>query len=162
MAAGGTEARRGAGTAREPGRAAGGAAEPESESDSEKATRAAAEWLAIVDAGNYGESWKQASDAFRANMTRFGKGAGFWERALETSRKPLGTIVRRRVTRAAETDPMPGLPEARATKYIEVVYRSEFENEPAASETLVMALDPDGEWRVFNYVIRRGNDRENR
>jgi Protein of unknown function (DUF4019) len=115
---------------------------------------AGARWLALVDAGKYEESWGAASDTFRANMTRFGKGAGFWERALETSRKPLGPLVRRTVTRAGETDPMPGVPAVGTTKYIEIAYHSEFEHERVATETLVVALDADGAWRVFNYIIR--------
>lgn len=147
----------GAVAVQDPGRRAksGPESESESASDSEKATAAAATWLAIVDDGRYEESWKEASETFRANMSRFGKGEGFWEKALETSRKPLGALVRRSVIRAQPTAPMPGVPAGEATKYIEVVYRSEFDREREATETLTIALDADGAWRVYNYVIRR-------
>jgi Protein of unknown function (DUF4019) len=123
------------------------------ESD-DAAEHAAARWLGLVDEGRYEESWEAASEAFRANMTRFGKGKGFWERALETSRRPLGALAERSVSRTGDGAPMPGDPAA-ATKYLEVVYHSEFEHERDVTETVVMILDPDGLWRVYNYVIRR-------
>lgn len=57
------------------------------------------------------------------------------------------------VTRVAPTSAMPGGPGGR--RYVELVYDSRFQNADAVTETLVMTLDDDGAWRMFNYVVRR-------
>ncbi|MGH9322481.1 MAG: DUF4019 domain-containing protein [Vicinamibacteria bacterium] len=128
-----------------------GALEPSEEA----AKTAAASWLALVDRGSYEESWHKASEAFRLNMARFGKSVGFWVKSLETSRKPLGDIDARTVTRTAEAKGMPGASED--GRYLELMYESRFEEAETMTETLVMTLDGDGVWRMFNYVIHAGN-----
>jgi hypothetical protein len=122
-------------------------------SEEAAAKTAASSWLAIVDAGRYEESWEEASVAFRENMARFGKSREFWVKALGAARTPLGKTLSRSVSRVAETDAMPGGPEGR--RYLELVYESRFENAEAVTETVVVTLDDDGLWRVFNYLVRR-------
>ncbi len=122
-------------------------------SEDDAARAAASSWLAIVDGGRYEESWEEASVGFRENMARFGKSMDFWVKALGAARTPLGPTVSRTVTRVAPTEAMPGVPEGR--RYLELVYDSRFENAYAVTETLVMTLDEDGDWRMFNYLVRR-------
>jgi hypothetical protein len=122
-------------------------------SEDAAASAAASSWLAIVDAGRYEESWEEASVGFRENMARFGKSMEFWVKALGAARTPLGSTVSRTVTRVAPTEAMPGGPEGR--RYLELIYDSRFENADAVTETVVMTLDDDGAWRMFNYVVRR-------
>jgi hypothetical protein len=120
------------------------------------ARAAASAWLGIVDSGRYEESWEEASVAFRENMTRFGKSSGFWVKALGASRQPLGPMVSRALTRVAPTSAMPGGGGGR--RYLELVYGSGFENADRVTETVVMTLDDDGVWRMYNYAVRREPD----
>ena len=115
---------------------------------------AASSWLAIADQGRYEESWEEASSAFRENMARFGKSKSFWVKALGASRGPLGAAISRTVNRVAPGEGMPGGPEGR--RYLELVYESRFESAETVTETVIMTLDDDGAWRMFNYVIHRG------
>ncbi len=55
----------------------------------EKAARAAAEaWLALVDAGNNGQSFSEAAALFRGTLDQAG-----WERAVHGVRDPLGKVI---------------------------------------------------------------------
>jgi hypothetical protein len=122
-------------------------------SEDAAARAAASSWLSVVDAGRYQESWEEASAAFRENMARFGKSVEFWVKALGAARTPLGSPVSRSVIRVAPIDAMPGGPAGR--RYLELVYDSDFEHADPVTESVVMTLDDDGVWRMFNYVIRR-------
>jgi hypothetical protein len=43
---------------------------PAAENPEKAARKSAIEWLALVDAGKYGESWTEASEAFKAAVSR--------------------------------------------------------------------------------------------
>jgi hypothetical protein len=49
------------------------------------ATAAAEQWLAIMDAGHYGQSWDQASSLFQSKISK-----ADWEQAANQVRTPLG------------------------------------------------------------------------
>ena len=53
-----------------------------------KAFEAAQKWLALVDQGEYGESWETASDYFRGAVTE-----KQWQQALTAVRSPLGKVT---------------------------------------------------------------------
>lgn len=118
----------------------------------EEAVAAAAKWLRLVDEGNYDESWAAASEAFHTNMARFGKDEEAWVEALGVSRAPLGEIRSRTVIENEEGGGMPGGPEGR---YRQIEYESHFEKKSQVRETIVMTLERDGAWRMFNYLIDR-------
>ena len=116
-------------------------------------SRSAAErWLELIDEGRYEESWDAASPRFRRNMSRFGKRVGFWVKALATSRGSLGEAETRRLVRSHERTSMPG---TEAGQFVDLVYRGDFAAHEAVVETIVVTLDDDSEWRVYDYVIRR-------
>ena len=52
------------------------------------AAEAAAQWLLLVDSGQYGESWFQASTDFRGAASK-----EQWIHALNTVRLPLGKLL---------------------------------------------------------------------
>lgn len=117
------------------------------------AARTAAEhWLEIVDDGRYEESWEAASPRFRRSMARFGKGSGFWVKALTTSRGSLGEVETRTLIRSQESTSFPG---ADPGRFYELVYQGDFHAHEAVFETIIVTLDDDSEWRVYHYVIRR-------
>ncbi|MGE5412935.1 MAG: DUF4019 domain-containing protein, partial [Syntrophomonadaceae bacterium] len=123
------------------------AADPAKAADAEKAAESSAQsWLAMVDAGKYGESWDAAAALFKGAMSR-----SQWEGALEKVRRPLGKVVSRKL-RGAKF--MTELPNAPAGEYVVIQYDTEFENRPGATETITPMKDKDGAWRVSGYFIK--------
>jgi len=56
------------------------------------ATDASVQWLALVDSGQYAESWFQAASAIRGKVSK-----EQWKSALDAARAPLGKIESRRL-----------------------------------------------------------------
>ena len=117
--------------------------------DNEKEAAAfavAQQWLGLVDQGKYDESWKEASTVFRNAVT-----AAQWEQLVETSRKPLGKLLTRKVSSKTYTTSLPGVPDG---QYVVIEFETSFENKKAAIETVTPMLDKDGTWRVSGYYIK--------
>jgi hypothetical protein len=113
---------------------------------SEGAAGAAAQkWLAVVDTGNYADSWKQAASAFRKAVT-----AEQWSAALNASRGSYGALVSRKLKKAEYRTSLPGAPDG---QYVVLQYDSSFEHKKAAVETVTPMKDADGVWRVSGYFI---------
>lgn len=116
-------------------------------SGKEKAAVASAEkWLALVDSGQYAESWKAAATYFRNNVTE-----QKWNEAMQGIRKPLGELVSRKLKAAAYKSSLPGAPDG---EYVVMQFDSSFSNKKAAVETVTDVLDNDGKWRAAGYFIR--------
>ena len=110
------------------------------------AQQSAESWLALVDSGKYGESWEQASQFFKAAVTK-----EQWQSALRASREPLGKVLSRNLKSAAFRKTLPGAPDG---EYVVIQYDSSFEHKQSAAETITPMLDKDGEWRVSGYYIK--------
>jgi CubicO group peptidase (beta-lactamase class C family) len=118
-----------------------------SEADNVTVAQAAAQaWLAIVDAGRYGESWDQAASGFKSGVTK-----ERWEGMAGPVRKPLGAVKSRTVKSAKYSRTLPNAPPG---EYVLIVYDSSFDGLPAANETVAMTRDKDGKWRAGGYYIR--------
>ncbi len=117
------------------------AGEPE-----KKGTQAAESWLALVDAGEYGQSWEEAAVFFKSAVPKED-----WERSLEAFRTPLGAVVSRSVTSATYATSLPGAPDG---EYVVIQFETSFANKKAAVETVTPMKDPDGAWRVSGYYIK--------
>src|SRR5262245_39053185 len=79
----------------------------QAEEGREKAAESAAlRWLALVDAGHYAESWKDASSAFRKAVTQ-----AQWEAAIQAARAPFGRLLSRRMKGAEYRTSLPGAPD---------------------------------------------------
>ena len=104
-------------------------------------------WLALVDSGQYGESWFQASSDFRGAASK-----EQWIHALNTVRAPLGTLVSRHLKSATHTTK---LPNARPGDYVVVQYDTSYEKAPGMLEVVVAILEKDGAWKVSGYFIKR-------
>ncbi|MGO9120556.1 MAG: DUF4019 domain-containing protein [Desulfomonilaceae bacterium] len=120
-----------------------GAADNEKEA---AAVRVAEQWLGLVDQGKYDESWKETSTVFRNAVT-----AAQWEQLVQTSRKPLGKLLTRKVGSKTYTTSLPGVPDG---QYVVIEFETSFENKKAAIETVTSMLDKDGTWRVSGYYIK--------
>ncbi len=110
------------------------------------AEQSAKTWLALVDAGKYGESWSSAAEAFKAAMSQ-----AQWQGALEKVRAPLGKVVSRKLKGAKFTREIPGAP---AGEYVVIQYDTDFEKKSGAVETITPMKDKDGAWRVSGYYIK--------
>jgi len=102
--------------------------------------RSARDWLAIVDAGRWEESWRATGDSFRSLNSVEG-----WTRASEQGRVPLGAVVSR-ADLSHETVPAP-------PHGLEMVkFRTSFANRAAATETVTLVREGQA-WRVVGYWI---------
>jgi len=118
-----------------------GAAKPEVE-----AQTAAEQWLALVDAGKFGESWDSAAPYFKAAVSK-----DKWESSLVALRKPLGDLTSRKLKTAKYTKTLPGAPDG---EYVVLQFDTSFSNKKSAVETVTPLLDKDGKWKVSGYFIK--------
>ncbi|MGH7950619.1 MAG: protein kinase domain-containing protein [Limisphaerales bacterium] len=110
------------------------------------AISAAQKWLALIDAGNYSESWKQASAIFQGGVTE-----SAWENSMNTFRKPLGGLVSRKLSSAQRMTELPGAPDG---QYVVMQFETSFANKKSAIETVTFDLEKDGEWKSSGYFIK--------
>ena len=119
-----------------------------SEESPEKAAEAAARsWLALVDAGKYGESWEAAASAFRGSVTR-----AKWEESLEEVRTHFGKVVSRALKSAKYTKEEGH--NGPAGEYVMLQFDTSFEKRPSSIETVTPMKEKDGSWKVAGYFIR--------
>jgi len=110
------------------------------------AIRSSEDWVALVDSGQYAESWKSAAAAFRSAVPQ-----EKWESSMKTVREPLGKLQTRRLDTAKYTTILPGVP---AGDYVVLLFESTFEHKTAAQETVIVSREKDKVWRVAGYYIK--------
>jgi len=110
------------------------------------AQHSAEAWLALVDAGKYADSWQEASQLFKAHVTK-----EQWQSALQATRDPLAKKVSRKLKTATYSKTLPGAPDG---EYVVIQFESTFEHKQSAVETVTPMLDRDGKWRVSGYYIK--------
>jgi hypothetical protein len=110
------------------------------------AQKSAEQWLALIDAGNYAESWKTAAGFFQAAVPQ-----DQWGHTIAAVREPLGDLVSRQLKSAQYSE---FLPDAPAGNYVVLQFNTSFANKNAAVETITPKLDPDGQWKVSGYYIK--------
>jgi len=116
------------------------------DSSESAAQAAAATWLALVDGGNYYQSWATTSDRFRNTISR-----SDWVQTASRVRDPLGTLKSRHLVSATATHSLPGAPDG---DYVVLRYASSFASKAAAIETVTPVKESDGHWRVSGYFIK--------
>jgi len=110
------------------------------------AQKSAETWLVRTDSGKYGESWDEASSAFKAAVSK-----EKWSGMLQSARTPLGALKSRKLSSVQYMKNPPSAPEG---AYVILTYDASFEKLPSATETVSMALDKDGKWRAAGYFIK--------
>jgi len=117
------------------------------------AVRAAEEWLTLVDAGNFEESWERAAAVFKSGISekdlfksRVSKQQ--WQSSLRTIQDSLGKAVSRRLKSRLYTEVLPWEPDA---EYVVLEYETTFERQMNRTESVTMVRECDGEWRVYGY-----------
>ena len=112
----------------------------------QQAAEAAKVWLGRIDAGNYGESWREASAAFKNAISE-----ADWIKALTGARQPMGACASRNLKEAKSASELPGAPDG---QYVVMEFDASFANKQKAIETVTFMRDPDGAWRAAGYFIR--------
>lgn len=110
------------------------------------AISAAQKWLALIDDGNYSESWNEAAAIFQSAVTE-----AAWENSMNTFRKPLGALVSRKLKSAEHMTEMPGAPDG---QYVLMQFETSFANKKSAIETVTFMLEKDGQWKSAGYFIK--------
>jgi hypothetical protein len=106
----------------------------------------AEKWLALVDAGQYADSWKEAARYFKNAVKQ-----DQWEQSLQAARKPLGELISRELSSKVYTKTLPGAPDG---EYIVMQFEASFKNKKSALETVTCMKEKDGKWRVAGYYIK--------
>jgi Protein of unknown function (DUF4019) len=112
----------------------------------ETAETAALTWLALVDAGNYPESWNTAAALFKNAVPQ-----SQWVSTVAATRGALGAVKIRQVASSQSMHSLPGAPDG---EYVVIRFTTSFEQKAAATETVTPMKDPHGHWRVSGYYIR--------
>jgi competence protein ComGC len=110
------------------------------------AVTAAQKWLAGIDAGDYAQSWLDASAHFQGAITQDN-----WVQALASVRKPMGKLEIRTVDSAVTETQLPGAPDG---KYVVMQFATAFSGKNSATETVTFLLDADGTWKADGYYIK--------
>jgi hypothetical protein len=100
-------------------------------------------WLALLDKGEYGQSWDQASLIFRNTITK-----DEWIKAMGKLRKPLGNLISRTILDIRTATNPKGLP---VGEYMVFVYHSSFSNRSSANELVTLVQENNGQWKVLTY-----------
>ena len=111
----------------------------------EKETRAAAlEWLALVDAANYGPAYEMEPPRLRSATTQ-----EQFVRSMEGRRAPFGRVLSRSFIGAAFTRKLTGSPDG---NYESLLFRTAFEHKAVAAERVILSHESGG-WRVVDYRV---------
>ncbi|MBT8077528.1 MAG: DUF4019 domain-containing protein [Gammaproteobacteria bacterium] len=104
---------------------------------------AAEAFLALVDQGNYQESWSEASSWLRDNVD-----ASQWAEHAGSYRQPLGIVKNRKLDSIEFQGSLEDMPDG---KYAFVIFDSSLADTSSASEMVGLMLDEDSMWRVIGY-----------
>ena len=110
------------------------------------AVSGAENWLALIDNGDFAESWNQAASLFKSVVSQ-----EQWQGSLAAAQAPLGRPVARSLKSRKYAEALPGAPDG---KYFVLEYDTTFEKKKHGTETVVPMLDEDGAWRVSGYFVK--------
>lgn len=112
-----------------------------------KAAEGAAQtWLAIVDKGQFAQSWDSAAAAFQHAVTK-----PQWEEAVRNARAPFEPFGARQRTMARYSTELPNAPPG---PYVVLQYQTSVAAGHQVVETLVSTLDGSRCWRISGYFIK--------
>ena len=111
-----------------------------SEADKAKLRKVTEDWLGLIDAGKFAESWEALSAKLKAKYAREN-----WGTALRPLLNKVGRAKTRRLKGVAYLDPAAGT--------VAVDFESSFTKVSPAFETVILEPGADGVWRVVSYSI---------
>ena len=110
-------------------------AAPDSQPQTRDAVSAAQKWLALIDRGNYSESWKQASAVVQGAATE-----PSFVNLMNTFRQPLGELASRKLKSAQRMTELPGAPDG---QYVVMQFETSFAGKKSTIETVTFMLEKD-------------------
>ena len=119
-------------------------AEPLSAEDQEASQQAAEEWLAYIDEGDIAQSYENAAQLLKDQITQ-----EQWEQRVGDVEGQLGELQSRTFT-TAQAFPAP--PDAPPGEYVAVQYAADYAS-MAVQESVVLAKE-DGTWKTAGYLVR--------
>ncbi|MCP4375079.1 MAG: DUF4019 domain-containing protein, partial [bacterium] len=114
--------------------------------ETRKALAAAEKWLALLDRGEYAESWDESAELFRKTVVK-----KQWIATIKGVRTPLGKFESRAKLEADYRTSLPGAPDG---EYVVITFKAAYANKKGAVETVTPMKDKDGKWRVSGYYIK--------
>jgi Protein of unknown function (DUF4019) len=111
----------------------------------EPATVFAADFLSLLDAGDYAKAYYSLNDNLKNQTDQIG-----FVQGMKQHRDRRGKLLDRRVFNMNDMQNPPGSPPG---QYSQVVYQSNFEKSSQTTETLVLVLTANNTWKVFDYHL---------
>jgi hypothetical protein len=114
----------------------------------EGAEAAAKRWLALVDSNRYAASWDSAASLFRQQIPR-----AAWQTAVTSARLQVDPLGPRRQSGAQYSRQLSNAPPG---EYVLLQFATMARGNIQCTETVALARDTDGAWRVAGYFIKPG------
>ena len=111
----------------------------------EKATVVAMEFLHLIDAGKYAESWQMSAVLMKERVTEKD-----WVEKLTKARALSGTLLERQEKDSSYSTTAVDSPEG---EYISLVFDSRYQKAESVAEYITVMLD-EGHWKVAGYFIQ--------
>jgi hypothetical protein len=112
--------------------------------DENEARAAAANWLRLLDDGDYEEAFEWEAQDFRMARTQ-----RQFVRYMQARRAPFGRMLSRSIIGAANIHKFTGVPEG---NYESIIFKTAFENKSPTAERVILVKQEAG-WRVIDYRI---------
>jgi hypothetical protein len=109
------------------------------------AQKAAVDWLAIVDAEKYAESWKATAPFLQQHLSE-----AAWLKRMDSMRKPIDPLVERTLQTTQYRDQFPGLPQG---QYVAFVWETYFGAKHSMLESVIMSFDGTT-WKTVGYAVQ--------
>jgi Protein of unknown function (DUF4019) len=120
-------------------------ADPVIEAKEAAAAKVAAEWLKLIDSGDYAKAWEACAPLFREKVTR-----QQWVDGVPKNRAEYGNFKSRKLAGTAYRQSLPGAPDG---DYVTARFISEYEKNAAADEIVSLTYQA-GAWRPLGYLLR--------
>lgn len=105
------------------------------------------DFLKLVDAKKYAESWDASSDFLKQSVSR-----SEWSTQMVKARETIGGVASRKLKSSVPQKDPAGAPPG---DYLLQTYETVFASQGAPkTETLPLIKGPDGKWRAVGYFIR--------
>jgi hypothetical protein len=124
---------------------------PENSEAIEEARAAAEEWLALTDAGSFGESWNEAASMLQDQVTQ-----DQWIQQSEQVSSQIGSIEERSLMQrryaSGDSENLPeGLPEG---EYVFLIYEASASDFDQPLNEIVAVTKENDAWKIAGYTVR--------
>lgn len=112
----------------------------------EESMKSGENWLRLIDAEKYTESWNRASLTLKLTVSK-----AHWNALMHAVREPLGAVLSRKLLEQRLAKNPKGLPKG---DYMILFFQTDFSKKKNAHELVTQVLESDGKWRVLTYQVQ--------